>query len=85
LENQTDISKRVFAKIEHTQSRNDGMHRVSHPLEVRFTQKTRHGRAAYNSTFKDKKGMVAFLVTAAIVAVQFMIMVQKGCLTAFGA
>ena len=60
------------------------MNRVAHPLEICLSKELGHGRSRNGGRLRYKHGVVAFLVTAAVVAVVLHIMVKEGCLAANG-
>ena len=53
------------------------MNRISHSLKIMFAEKLRHGRAGYGSSLPGKEGMIAAFITAAVVAVMLMVMMQE--------
>lgn len=77
-QNQADISKRIFAKEKHAQSTHNQMNGIAHSLEVVLAEKLRHGGAVYDSGFPYKERVVTLFVTATIMAVVFVIVVQEG-------
>ena len=58
------------------------MNRVAYPLEIGLSKELGHGRSRDSGRLRYKHGMVALLVTAAVVAVVLHIMVQESCLAA---
>lgn len=58
------------------------MNRVAHPLEIGLSKELGHGRSRDSGRLRYKHGVVALLVTAAVVAVVLHIMVQESCLAA---
>ena len=58
------------------------MNRVAYPLEIGLSKELGHGRSRDSGRLRYKHGVVALLVTAAVVAVVLHIMVQESCLAA---
>lgn len=61
------------------------MYTVSHAFEVCFAEYVGHGRGQLNSGFRLKEGMIAFLITAAVVGVMLIIVMKECGLAASGA
>lgn len=81
-QNQSDIAERVLAQVEHGQGHEDHMNRIAHPLEIRLAKEFGHGRSRNSTGLWHEQRMVALLVTAAVVAVMLLIVVQEGSLSA---
>lgn len=79
---ETDIPKRILAEIKHWQSRDDHLNGITHTLKIVFSEKIWHRRSCNGSGFPYKKGMVALFVSAAVVGVMLIIVMQKGSLSA---
>lgn len=43
MQNQSDITKRIFVRVEHGQGYEDNMDRIAHPLEIRLSKELVHG------------------------------------------
>lgn len=84
-QNQSDIAEGVFAQVEHTQCHEDDMDRIAHSLKIRLTEQFGHGRSRDSRRLWYKQRMVAAFVTAAVVAVMLLVMVQKSSFAANGA
>lgn len=82
FENQADVTKRVFSKIEHGQSCNDKLDRMAHSLEVLLSEKFGHGRQLNGCGFPDKKRVITLFVTATVIAVILKVVVQEALLPA---
>ena len=76
-QNQSDIAEGVFAQVEHAQGHEDHMDRIAHPLEIRLAEQLGHGRGRDSGRLRHKDGVSAFLVTAGIVSVMLLVMVQE--------
>lgn len=82
---ETDIPKWILAEIKHWQSRDDNLNGITHTLEIVLAEKRWHRRSGNGSGLPYKKGMVALFVSAAVVGVMLIIVMQKGSLSAHGA
>lgn len=77
-QDQGDIAERVLAQVEHGQGRENHMDWVAHPFEIRLSKEPGHGRRCDCRGLGHEHGVVTLLVAAAVIAVVFPIMVQKG-------
>lgn len=82
---ETDIPKGILAEIKHWQSSDDNLNGITHTLEIVLAEKGWHRRSGNSSGHPYKKGMVALFVSAAVVWVMLIIVMQKGSLSAHGA
>ena len=62
--------------------RNNNLNRKAHTLKVMFAKKRRHRRSGNGSRFPFKERMVTLFVTATVVRVMLIIVMQKGNLSA---
>ena len=67
LEYQADISKGIFAKIKHRQSRDNDLNGIPHTLKIMFPEKRGHGGSGNGSRFPFKERVIALLVAATVV------------------
>lgn len=76
-QNQADIAKRAFAKVEHGKCSDDYEHRITHALKAGFTKQRRHRAFRHSSAFNHTKRMVAMFIGAAVVCVVIVVVVNK--------
>lgn len=75
-QNESDIAERVFAQIEHTQSHENHMDRVTHPLEICLAEQIGHGWSGNSGRLWNNQRVITLLVTAGIAGVMLLVVVQ---------
>jgi hypothetical protein len=53
------------------------VNRIPHSLKVCFPEQRRHGRSRYGGSFPGIERVIALLITAAVVAVMLIVMMQE--------
>jgi len=77
-----NLSCRSITEVKQIQGSNNNMQGGSHSFEVGFTKKVLTRSFPDSSSFNNRKSMITFFVTTAILGIVLIVMVYEGSLTA---